>query len=45
MLDLLEVPGPGADRWLADLDTAIFDLFELSQAERDLVEDFWEEML
>lgn len=43
MPDLLEASLPGADRWLAELDSAIFDLFELSQAERDLVEDFWEE--
>lgn len=28
---------------LAKLDAAIFDLFEVSQAERDLVEDFWAE--
>jgi len=32
-----------ASTWLARLDIAIFDLFELSQAERDLVEDFWAE--
>ncbi|SDA26268.1 Eco57I restriction-modification methylase [Nitrosospira sp. Nsp18] len=29
--------------WLYQLDDAIFDLFELSQAERELVEDFWAE--
>lgn len=43
MLDLLEAPRPGIGRWLAQLDAAVFDLFELSQAERDLVEDFWVE--
>jgi hypothetical protein len=43
MLDLLEEPRPKTSRWLAQLDTAVFDLFELSQAERDLVEDFWAE--
>ncbi|MES0020411.1 N-6 DNA methylase [Mesorhizobium sp. M0036] len=29
--------------WVCQLDNAIFDLFELSEAERDLVEDFWAE--
>ncbi|MDH1270501.1 BREX-1 system adenine-specific DNA-methyltransferase PglX [Rhizobium pusense] len=31
------------ESWLAILDEAIFDLFELTKAERDLVEDFWAE--
>lgn len=31
------------ESWLAVLDEAIFDLFELTKAERDLVEDFWAE--
>lgn len=39
----LEPASAGASDLLAQLDSAIFDLFELSQAERDLVEDFWAE--
>jgi hypothetical protein len=31
------------ENWLGVLDEAIFDLFELAKAERDLVEDFWAE--
>ncbi|SHL71771.1 hypothetical protein SAMN05444389_10111 [Paracoccus solventivorans] len=31
------------ENWLGVLDEAIFDLFELSKAERDLIEDFWAE--
>jgi hypothetical protein len=37
-----EPDGPEHDA-LCRLDRAIFDLFEASQAERDLVEDFWAE--
>jgi hypothetical protein len=31
------------ESWLIVLDEAIFDLFELTKAERDLIEDFWAE--
>lgn len=41
--NLLEMPRANADVLLSELDAAVFDLFELSGAERDLVEDFWAE--
>lgn len=44
-LDLFDTSSHGElqERCLAVLDDAIFDLFELTDAERDLVEDFWAE--
>ena len=43
MFDPLKQSPSRSEQWLEQLDTAIFDLFEVSQAERDLVEDFWAE--
>ncbi|MEP9369804.1 N-6 DNA methylase [Xanthobacter sp. VNH20] len=44
-LELFDVSSQGEPKeiWLHVLDQAIFDLFELTKAERELVEDFWAE--